>query len=248
MIMPVPYARIQSRRRNYCQQCRMAAFCIPASIDKKKQKDPLFQFMSRTLKPGESLTHQGEHHEHLFALRQGALKSITTKHNGDEFIMQFHLAPDIFGWEATDPEQKSFQIQALEHSNVCIVPLKKLSEIATAFPEFQQSMLTLIHPRLRRQNEVALRTSAEQRVASFLFDLSKHYAKTGLTHLSCHLPMSRQELANYLRLTPETISRTFKALEKKQIIKVSRNKVQLRNISQLTLLAEAGPEREDASV
>lgn len=239
MIMPVKQVVDNRSFSNKCKYCRISSLCLPANIEKKTLKRiSELKFNSRVLKPGEYLCRQGELSKNLYALRSGFLKSTITKADGEEYIMGFHSPPELFGWEGIDQSQKTLSIIALDHSNVCEIPLTKLSAVAAHIPEFEMQLLHLVSQRIRRDNLNLLRTSAEQRVASFLLQLSEQNSLLGYPFYLCRLKMTHQDIANYLRIAPETISRTFRNLQKKEIIKVIRKKVFINDLNALKRVAE----------
>ena len=223
---------------NTCHECRIAHLCLPSKLSKQQLRTiEDLQFNSKILNPGDHLCHQGEKHEHLYLLRSGMLKSYFNKESGDEFVMQFHLPPDLFGWEGIDDEQLSFSIVALDYSNVCEVPLTQLKEINRKHPEIQTQIFKLINQTVRRNNITMLRTTAEQKVSTFILLLSKHYRTLGYPQYLCQLTMTHQDIANYLRIAPETISRVLHNLQHQGLIKVARKKIVINNIEKLHFLS-----------
>lgn len=230
-----------SRVLNKCKHCRIAQRCLPAQINKQILKQTsLLQFDSCVLEPGQFLYRQGEHLGCLYALRSGVLKSFTTLEDGSEFIMAFLLPPNLFGWEAIDKNQLSVSVAAVDYSNVCKIDLSKLSELIREFPEIELEILRLVSLRIQNDNQAMLRSSAEQRVANFILQLSRHYSSLGFPYHLCKLLMTHQDIANYLRIAPETISRTFKQLQSKGIISVKRKDIYLNDIKKLAEIARIG--------
>jgi len=234
---------LNPKRYNKCDNCRISKLCIPAKIDEDKLKtlDQL-HFISRTLNPGEILCHQGQLQDNLYALRSGILKSYVTQSDGREFVMGFHLPPDIFGWEGIDPEHLTTNIVALEHSNVCEIPLKRWEKLVSQIPELGTQILRLVSQKIRFENNKMLKTTAEQRVANFLLQLSAFYQRLDYPDYLCKLPMTHQDIANYLRIAPETISRTFRQLHKKEAIrlsKTSKRKLYIKDFEKLKAIANS---------
>ena len=251
MIMPTTQVSESRSFSNKCKYCRVSSLCLPAKVDPAAvKKINELKFNSRVLKPGEYLCRQGELSKNLYTLRSGLLKSFTTKMDGQEYIMGFHTPPELFGWEGIDESQKSLSIVALDHSNVCEIPLEKLAQITAIVPELEAQILNMVSQRIRRDNLNLLRTSAEQRLASFLLQTSHQNSLLGYPFYLCNLAMTHQDIANYLRIAPETISRTFRVLEKKNLIKIIRKKVFIHNIDGLKHVAEfdldgTGPTNKD---
>ncbi len=227
------------RTENKCRDCRMASQCLPSKLSSDTlKKIPSLDFKAHVLEPGEHLIRQGEASHCLFAIRAGVLKSYTTLDNGREFVMGFHLPPDLFGWEAIDQQQRTVSIVALDYSNVCEIPISALNALYKEAPEIQSQLLQLVARRIAQDNLALMRSTAEQRVADFILQLSKHYAELGQSYELCNLLMTHQDIANYLRITPETVSRMLHSLQKKGIINVKRRSIYLNDINRLKEVAQ----------
>ena len=222
------------RTNNKCKHCRIASRCLPGDLDKRiiKQSESL-NFKARLLEPGEHLYRQGEQLDRLFAIRTGILKSYTNHESGKEFIMGFHLPPDLFGWEAIDDHQLSVSVVAIDHCNVCEIPVNQIKTLSDSIPEFEQKLFQMVSQRIKTNNDVLLRTTAEQRVVHFLLKLTEHYTLIGFPYYLCKLIMTHQDIANYLRIAPETISRIFRRLQDRKLISVAKHNVYLNDIKTL---------------
>ncbi len=231
------------RFTNQGKSCRIANLCLSANIDKAtlKELDQL-RFTSRTLNPGEILCRQGQLQDHLYAVRSGMLKSYITQSEGREFVMGFHLPPDIFGWEGIDAEHLSTTIVALDHCNVCEIPLDHWEQLISEIPGLGVQLLRLVSQKIRFDNHRTIKTTVEQRVANFLLQLMTLYRKLGYPEYLCKLPMTHQDIANYLRIAPETISRSFRQLQQKGAIRLSKSskrKLYIKDFEKLEKIANA---------
>ncbi len=227
------------RKFNQCKNCQVAPLCLPSNIQKKLLKRfETLKFKSRLLRKGEHLCRQGEYSQNLYAIRSGILKSYLTKSEGEEYIMGFHLAPDLFGWEGLDQTQISLSVVAIDQSNVCEIPLNQLSDLFAEVPALETRLFQMMSRRVRSHNYALLRTTAEQRVASFILEFAEHYRLMGNPYYLCKLEMTHQDIANYLRIAPETMSRTFKQLQQKELIQMSRKKIWIKNFDLLQALAD----------
>lgn len=225
---------LNKNNHNHCSECRLAPICLPGSLDKSNNISlEKLEFHSRVLKPGEHLCHQGELLDHLFIVRSGLLKSYFDKEEGEEYVMGFYLPSELFGWEGIDPNQLSFSTVALDHSNVCEIPLEKLEALISRHPHLQKQLFQLINKRIRKNNISFLLNTAEQRVCHFIITLSRHFKMLGYPHDLCELTMTYQDIANYLRMKPETISRILHSLQDRNIITVGRKKIEITNFDHL---------------
>ena len=80
--------------------------------------------------------------------------------------------------------------------------------------------------------------SADQRMAAFLVALSRRFAQRGFSATRLHLTMTRTDIANYLRLAPETVSRVLKRLQEDKLVHVDRRELEILDPARLEALAE----------
>lgn len=227
------------KKNNHCQHCRLASRCLPGNINANLlDQYPQLQFTSHVLKPGEYLLRQGDLSKSLFAIRSGILKSVNTQENGKEFVMGFHLPPDLFGWEAIDSKQLSISVMALDHSNVCEIPIETLETLSREIPAIEKQLLQLVSKRIQHDNIVMLRSTAAQRVANFIVQLNMQYRALGHPEKQCKLDMTHQDIANYLRMTPETVSRTLHKFQSEDIIALAKKHIDIHNAQALKKLAD----------
>lgn len=228
-------------KSNTCYSCPHAGICLPSSRSRINPLNILdaLEFSSRLLKRGEHLCYQGQHSDSLYIIRAGILKSSITKKNGEEFIMGFYLPPDLFGWEGIDEGQRSVSITALDQSNICIIPTEKMFVLTQQMPMLGNQLLQMVSRRIQQDNTALLRTSAQQRVATFLLQLASRYQQLGFPKHSLQLSMTHQDIANYLHITPYTISRIFHELEYKKMIQIEKHRVRLLDVPNIYVMAES---------
>lgn len=146
--------------------------------------------------------------EYLCQVISGAVRTYRMLDDGRRQVVAFYLPGDIFGVEAGDSHLSS--AEAISESQVLVV--KRASAMARAEHEkdLARQLWTLTVRELQRvqQHSLVLIKNAEERVAGFLLEM----ASRGSGSMAIELPMSRQDIADYLGLTIETVSRTFTQL------------------------------------
>jgi CRP/FNR family nitrogen fixation transcriptional regulator len=153
--------------------------------------------------------------------------------DGRRQIGGFYLPGDIFGFEFRD--EHTFSAEAIADTKVVVVKRSMLMTAAGRDTGVSRDLMALTGRELRRaQNRVLLLVkTAEQRVAHFLLEMAER-ARGGSV---VELPMVRQDIADYLGLTIETVSRTLTSLANAAAIQVSTpRRIVLRNRSALQLL------------
>jgi len=143
------------------------------------------------------------------------------------------LPGDIFGFETGD--EHTFSAEAITDCKIIVIKRSTVMALAARDNDVARQMWELTARELRRVQEhsLVLIKSAEERVAGFLLEMADRVPSGG----AVELPMSRQDIADYLGLTIETVSRTLKHLENAATIEVpKRRRIVLRNRSALRRL------------
>jgi len=228
--------------RRTCAQCSLQQLCLPASIG-SSDMDRLDRIVRsrRPLERGERLFSVGTPLSALYVARDGAFKTTTLSEDWVAQIIGFHLPGELIGLDALGSERHRCEAEALESASVCEVPYTQLQQVAAQVPGLQRQLLRVIgrgtdqdHSHLSMMG----RKHAVERVALFLHSISERYRTLNRPHDAFTLPMSREDIANYLGLVIETVSRSFSKLAEDGVIAV-RGK-QLRILSDQGLTQAAG--------
>ena len=153
----------------------------------------------------------------LFAIRSGSVKTSIITETGEEKITGFHLPGEVFGFDGLAEETYTNEAIALETAMICQVPFDNLELISAQIPQLRRQIFRLMSKEINDEqvlNHVLSQKTAEEKLATFLYSLSKRYEKQGLSGHEFALPMKRADIANYLGLTNETLSRLFANLKK----------------------------------
>lgn len=170
--------------------------------------------------------------EHLYIVLSGTVRICKLLGDGRRQIETFCLAGDVFGWE-TAPRHR-FSAEAVSECKVVRVKRSILFSRAADDAELAHALWALTAAELGRAQDHLLvlgRKTAQERVATFLLDMA-HRAGTGQgpNGVEVTLPMSRQDIADFLGLTIETVSRTLTHLEEISAIALpSSRRVVLRD-------------------
>jgi CRP/FNR family nitrogen fixation transcriptional regulator len=176
---------------------------------------------------------ENEPADYLYKVVSGTVRTYKVLVDGRRQIGAFHPPGDIFGLETGDVH--TFSAEAITECRITVIKRSAVMALAARDNEVARQMWTLTARELTRVREhsLVLIKSAEERVAGFLLEMADR-APTGA---AVELPMSRQDIADYLGLTIETVSRTLKHLEDAAAIEVSkRRRILLRNRSALRRL------------
>jgi CRP/FNR family nitrogen fixation transcriptional regulator len=176
---------------------------------------------------------EGEPAEYVYKVVAGAVRTCKILSDGRRQIGGFYLPGDIFGLEVGTEHQ--FAAEAINGVTVLVVRRSAIVALAERDCEAARELWSFTGRELKRVQEhmLLLVKSAQQRVASFLLEMSRRLAATD----AIELPMSRQDIADYLGLTIETVSRTMTQLVSEQAIGLpSSRRIVLRNTAALRRL------------
>ncbi|SIN86071.1 FNR family transcription factor [Salinivibrio sp. ES.052] len=226
----------------HCQDCSISQLCIPFTLNEQEldQLDSIIE-RKKPIQKGQELFKAGDTLRALYAIRSGTVKTYTITEQGDEQITAFHLAGDLVGFDAiNDNEHPSFA-QALETSMICEIPYDTLDDLSGKMPKLRQQIMRLMSNEIKGDQDMILllsKKTAEERLAAFLYNLSKRFAQRGFSPREFRLTMTRGDIGNYLGLTVETISRLLGRFQKSEILAVKGKYITVLNLEELARLAD----------
>ncbi len=154
--------------------------------------------------------------EYIYQVIQGAVRSYKLLSDGRRQIGAFHLAGDIFGLE--NGEVHRFTAEAIVDTAVRLMKRESLERVAKTDSAIIRSILSMTTDNLQHaENHMLLlgRKTSLERVAAFLLEMHRRLTPAGVIAL----PMNRRDIADYLGLTLETVSRALSILKKKGFLK-----------------------------
>jgi len=219
--------------RASCKNCSLSELCLPRGLnnDDLHTLDGAIE-QKKLARKGGTIFSQGDKSGCVFAVRSGSVKVFTTAKNGEEQIIGFHLPGEIFGLTGLDNQIHSCSGVALETSSICELPLDELNVLCVKIPGLQKQLLNLVSNEITKDHTMLLllaRRNAEQKLATFLINLSIRFQARGYAADKFDLTMSRHDIGNYLGLADETISRLISKLRDNKIIKAERKKITILN-------------------
>ena len=194
----------------FCSSCAFAEACVAVGYGKPEllELHCLVEHVG-PFRAGEHVFRTGDPFRAIYAVRFGSVKTRMFDRDGNEQVLGFYLPGEVVGLNAIYPEHFPCDAVALEDTQFCRFSFPAMSALASRQPAVQQHLFRLISKELGAVSLLAGDHSADERMAAFLIDLSSRYAARGLPATRFHLSMSRGDIANYLRLAAETVSRVL---------------------------------------
>lgn len=206
---------------HFCSTCAFAGVC--AAVGYGKPELAALHCLVEHVGPfraGDYVFRTGDPFRAIYAVRGGAVKTSIVDVDGREQILGFYLPGEIIGLNAIYPEHFPCDAMVLDTSWFCRFSFPAMSALAARIPAVQRHLFRMLSKELGAVSLLAGDHSADVRVAAFLMDLSMRYASRGFSGTRFRLNMSRGDIANYLRLAAETVSRVLGRLRDKKLIEI----------------------------
>jgi len=201
----------------------------------------LMQFNRDVKKPrrvnsGSHLFRMSDPFKSIFTVLSGCIKVYRLDTEGQEQIVGFRMPGDLVGIDAIGTAAYSTSAVTLEPSFLCEIPYAKFKQSSLEHPALQHELVVQLSKVVRAERMHGLNlagTGAEYRLARFLIDTATQLSVCHSGPHSFTLSMSRGDIANYLGLAMETVSRTFTQFRDKGLISVRRKYISIPDIGLL---------------
>jgi CRP/FNR family transcriptional regulator len=221
----------------HCSSCGLRELCLPCGLTGRDvdRVDDLI-YTRRRLKRGESLFRAGDKFSSFYAVRSGFFKTVQTLEDGRDQVTGFHMAGELMGMDGIGPDAHICNAVALEDSEVCVIPYSRLESLGRDMHAVRHQFHKVMSREIVREHGVMLLLGtmrAEERLATFLLNLSQRFTARGYSPSEFNLRMTREEIGSYLGLKLETVSRAFSKFQEDGFISVQQKHVQILDVGGL---------------
>lgn len=226
-----------SHLRVACSNCSLRELCLPMGLspDEMQQVEQIVA-TRRKLRRGDALFRSGDRFESLYAIRLGFLKSTATSSDGHEQVTGFHMAGELVGLDGISSDAHTCDTTALEDTEVCVIPYARVEEMSASVPSLQTHLHKVMSREIVREHGVMLLLGsmhAEERLATFLLNLSQRFEARGYSRSEFVLRMTRAEIGSFLGLKLETVSRCLSRFAQENLIEVEQKHVRILDAQRL---------------
>jgi CRP/FNR family nitrogen fixation transcriptional regulator len=186
-----------------------------SALGMASDSNPKVSLNEFTYKKGIEIYGEKEPADYVYQVKNGAVRSYKLLSDGRRQIGAFHLVGDIFGLE--NGAEHRFTTEAIVNTTVRLVKRRSLEIAAESDAMVSRNLLSMTTNKLQHaENHMLLlgRKTSLERVAAFLIEMDQRLTAAGIMPL----PMSRRDIADYLGLTLETVSRALSRLHELAII------------------------------
>ncbi|MFC0267643.1 helix-turn-helix domain-containing protein [Kushneria aurantia] len=215
----------------HCRNCSLSSLCLPLALSPGdiERFDNIVRRRA-SLAAGETLQQQGDSFEYVYAVRSGSLKQTAVDAEGNAQISGFYLPGELIGMDSIDSGVWAGMISAMERAAVCEIPFERLEELAAHLPALRRQLYRGMSREIagdRRLMRLLTGRSADERLAHFLLELTLRLDRAGDNRDAVRLPMPRRDIATWLGLAIETVSRVLSRFQEQQLIAVRGRRLEI---------------------
>jgi len=220
-----------------CPNCGFLGWSMPANLamrDVRRLNELITH--KRLVNRGASIFHTGAALGSLFVICSGFLKSSVTHEDGRDQVTGFSMTGELVGLGAICTGTHVCDTTALDDTSLCGMRYADFEEMGRAVPALQSHFHRILSAEITKQHEIMFLLGsmcAEERVAVFLLNFAKRFLARGYSGTRFRLPMGRGEIASYIGLKVETISRTLTHFKDTGLIAVRGKDIEIMDVARL---------------
>jgi CRP/FNR family transcriptional regulator, anaerobic regulatory protein len=225
---------------HFCSTCVFGRLCLPDGYNKSALRE--LHCLIEHVGPfhaGDEIFHTGDAFGAIFSVRAGLVKTSVLDDKGREQVLGFYTPGELVGLNGIYPASYPCTAVAVDTVMLCRFSFGAMATLATRIPSIQETLFRLISKDIGTATLGKGDYSAEERLAAFLINWSERLSSRGFSARRFSLPMQRTDIANYLSLAPETVSRVIRRMSDDALIAIDRREVELLDPTALEALASS---------
>lgn len=245
MITVPSQCKLKKNKTNYveCDDCSMNSVCQPVKTT-NQSLDLSASFLEKRVstKSGTALFQQSTPLTNMYAVSSGTFKLCQLTDDNEYNIIGLRFPGELIGEDALYLQTYNYTAIAIGESSVCKISVEQMTSFGKLVPELQQNLITLLSRQhyVRQRNFQAYigKKSADSLLAAFLLNIIERNANYTGNDDNIDLPVSRNDVANFLGLRRETLSRVFSKFQKEELIQIKGKNIKLLAKDKLFQLAD----------
>ena len=220
---------MHNRSGEHCRRCSWLQVCLPQVL----KGSGLTVFASQVeqlqpLPPGQAVVQAGGAFDALYIVRSGSVKRVRSDPTGHAHVVAFYFPGEIVGLAELMQRRWMDTVITLEHTRLCRIPMSIIKGEL-----LKQRLAHLTSARLRSQYQIHVvlaRGQRPQRLAAMLLTASDHVTRGDANAVTFRLPIGNKDMASYLGLRPESVSRAYGLLQDDGWIKRQGQRITLKDV------------------
>jgi len=221
-----------------CPVCTLQPVCVPWELEPEDlQSLEHIVEHPETFAADRHLFRFGDPLRAIYVVRSGAFKIYRSDTWGRERVLGFCLTGELVGIDGIYPQRHVSHAMALQDSEVCAFPYAELAARMERSESLRRQVFRMVSRDTGHNLALTRDSSADERVARFLLDISRRHERQGRLGDEFELPMSRPDMGNYLRISADMIRKVFDRFVARDLIQVEAQRVRLLDVGKLTQAA-----------
>ena len=245
MLSPAVHKEAALQEDHPCAQCAVRDRALCGVLEEQDLASYRRMGWPMNLRRGQTLFHEGDAATRVFTLKRGTMKLYTLLPDGRRQVTGFMFPGDFLGISLD--EEYAVSAEALDEVQLCCFPRNRFGAFVDEHPALERQLYCMAAHELaaaREQMVLLGRKTALERLATFFTRLLERTERADADARNCFdLPMSRCDIADYLGLTKETVSRVLGQLRDLRLIRLAAlDRIMVLDRDGLALLAEGAAE------
>ncbi|MGJ8662678.1 MAG: helix-turn-helix domain-containing protein [Marinicella sp.] len=177
------------------------------------------------IEKNQTVFEAGATFQNLFTVHSGMFKSVYLTQQGDERIVDLFIPGQVMGFDGIHQGKYKTTVKAVSSGSYCVIPFYPLQELAMKHRDIQNRVMKMMSEKIIQYEITHSEYNAKQKLVSFVKDVSDLYFSRGFSASQFPFQVSQRDLANYLGLAEETLSRTFTKLKKNEIVSLAEHQI-----------------------
>ena len=233
-------AKIGAQDVHPCGACPVRSLTVCAAFEEEELNRLAEIVQLQRVDAHQTIFSEGDPAMNLFNVTAGTVKLYKLLPDGRRQITGFLFSGDFLGLSVND--RYAYSAETVAVTSICRFPRRHMELLLDEFPKLQRRLFGMASNELAAAQDQMLllgRKTAREKIASFLLGLSQRAVRRGQRDNPVQVPMSRSDIADFLGLTTETVSRTFTQLKANGIIRLLEGgKVQIVDSRKILEIAE----------
>jgi CRP/FNR family transcriptional regulator len=170
------------------------------------------------IEKNQTVFEAGATFQNLYTVHSGMFKSVYLTQQGDERIVDIFIPGQVMGFDGIHKGKYKTTVKAVSSGSYCVIPFYPLQELAMKYKDIQNRVLKMMSEKIIQFEISHSEYNAKQKLVSFVKEVSDLYYSRGFSASQFPFQISQRDLANYLGLAEETLSRAFTKLKKNNIL------------------------------
>jgi CRP/FNR family transcriptional regulator, anaerobic regulatory protein len=246
-----------NNRQPACQSCMRRTHCPVYDQQASNSIDQLGKthIAPRNIRQGQHVFNAGDEFDGIYMVRSGFFKSYFVDADGEIQVTGFHFPGELFGIDGIETGQYNNAVEALDTGSICKIPFSFFTDPQQESQDCRQSnaqktrlmaaMVRVMSKAIARDRNLIFalgKMNAKRRFAAFLVDMTERMAQSGYSANEIRLCMGRIDIANYLCLAMETVSRLFTLFQSMGILEIKRRDLVITDMKALQAIVDGEPE------